>query len=268
MTGTCRKNSSKFPTALLQDEMSKIKGSQRGDYVTVRKKGSRLLAFGWKDSGLVLGVTTGKQPFGGTVQRKMLRGETRVVPCPPCMECYNIYMGGVDVADHLRGGRYHIAKQITTGRWDLKLWIGLQGFALTNAYLLYKKFHSRAGHYVFFRQLSREMIAFGRQNTSVPPPIRSHIHRLDAGVVPLYGRCAAKDRGCLRQLKAGDAKRLTSRWTCHACPEKFHPECYFLFKQHSPGGFLDLPKHKSKCVHKHIVTNTESFTKKKRKRCR
>ena len=93
VTGTCRRNSSKFPTALLEAELKKTEaGKMRGNCVTCRKAGTRLLAFAWKDSGLVLGLTTGKEPFGGKVNRKMMDGSHKIVPAPPCMSCYNIYI--------------------------------------------------------------------------------------------------------------------------------------------------------------------------------
>ena len=63
-------------------------------------------------SSLHLGKTTGWSMLfplyeTTTVNRRNKDGTTVAVPCPVCVALYNMYMGGVDHADQLRG-YYHV----------------------------------------------------------------------------------------------------------------------------------------------------------------
>jgi hypothetical protein len=61
------------------------------------------------------------------------------VPAPPGMEFYNANMGGVDRMDQNRQGRYALDKSLKTFVWYRKLIMGLLGFALTNAWIFWKR---------------------------------------------------------------------------------------------------------------------------------
>ena len=80
----------------------------------------RLICFSWRDNGIVFGVTTGFEPFGGQVTRKLKSGKSVVVSSPPAIVGYCPNMNGVDVIDHIRGGKYHISKQLITRKWPVK----------------------------------------------------------------------------------------------------------------------------------------------------
>ena len=58
------------------------------------------------------------------------------VPRPQVVDLYNAYMGGVDHCDQLRA-TYPLEDIFRTQRWYKKLYLGLFGIALTNAYILW-----------------------------------------------------------------------------------------------------------------------------------
>ena len=60
------------------------------------------------------------------------------VTAPTALQAYNENMGGVDGFDQNRYGKYALDKTFKTRVWYRKLIIGLLGFAVTNAWLVWK----------------------------------------------------------------------------------------------------------------------------------
>ena len=255
LTGPCKKNVAGLPSEMLF--MTKSRKHPRGSYIVVAdRENPRLLAFSWHDNGIVYGVTTGFEPFGGEVERKLKSGEFVFVPCPPCMVWYNPNMGGVDTIDRIRGGKYHISKSVITRKWHVKLWTGIFGFGLANVWLLYRDCVVRAetdddekkkqeNHYDFLRLLSKQMLNFDEFNIDDSPteglrPSRDSRHRLVHG--SKRGRCAAT-RNCLEGVRK-NGKVKNSKYYCPACSETYHPCCFFDMKIH--GGYSPLPTRKGK----------------------
>ena len=106
-------------------------------------------------------LSTTSQPVAtGTVLRRKKDGSRVPVECPDSIILYNKYMGGVDRGDQLRG--YYCCR--TKSRKFYKyLFYFLFDVAITNAFILYKHFHSHPSkslHTVkeFLLQLAKELI--------------------------------------------------------------------------------------------------------------
>ena len=64
----------------------------------------KVSASAWMDRKTVMVMSTNCQPSStGTVSRKQRDGSTIEVPCPESIIHYNMFMGGVDRGDQLRG---------------------------------------------------------------------------------------------------------------------------------------------------------------------
>ena len=240
LTGPFKKNISGFPSAMLH--MTKTVNNPRGSYTVVRSRDEpRILAFSWHDSGILFGLTTGYEPFGASVQRRLRRGDEVVVPAPPAMAIgYNPKMGGTDLFDRIRGGKYHTSKQVICRKWFLKLWTGLFGCGMSNAWLLCRDCVVRQNeqqtgenHYDFLRELQRQKLAFRESGdcvdgdrkdatTGVGSRNRHQLVRLPDGK---KGRCAATSNCLEGPTENGNVRR--SSLFCSACGETYHAVCFF-----------------------------------------
>ena len=102
--GTLRSNRKGFP----EDLKPFLKGKQQklGESV-VRQNGNSTVCV-WQDNKPVTILATNSDPTKEeTVKRKNKDGTTREVPCPQATRLYNMFMGGVDLSDQLRG-YYHL----------------------------------------------------------------------------------------------------------------------------------------------------------------
>ena len=68
-----------------------------------------------------------------SVQRQQKDGTRMTVECPLCVALYNLYMGGVDLGDQLRG-YYHVRLKCTKN-YKYIFWF-LVDVAITNAFIL------------------------------------------------------------------------------------------------------------------------------------
>lgn len=68
-----------------------------------------------------------------------MRSVSLSVPQPDIIAHYNRFMGGVDLCDQLRG-TYNMEKAYRTKFWYKKLFLGILGMAVTNAFILYKNY--------------------------------------------------------------------------------------------------------------------------------
>jgi hypothetical protein len=68
------------------------------------------------------------------------------------------------VSKYLCPGRYSISDGITTVKWPLKLYVGLLGFAQTQAFILHKHFQSNKPnkqlHWDFLLRLQEQMVGY------------------------------------------------------------------------------------------------------------
>ena len=85
-------------------------------------------------------LSTTSQPVAtGTVLRRKKDGSRVPVECPDSIILYNKYMGGVDRGDQLRG--YYCCRT-KSKKFYKYLFYFLFDVAITNAFILYKHFHS------------------------------------------------------------------------------------------------------------------------------
>ena len=76
------------------------------------------------------------------------------VDCPNIVKEYNYHMGGVDLMDGLLG-RYHI--RMKTKKWTLRLFYHFVDMATVNAYLLYRRIHSKDSSHLKLPDFSQEV---------------------------------------------------------------------------------------------------------------
>ena len=149
----------------------------------------------------------------GEVMRQNKDGTKSNIPCHQSFVNYNMYMGGVDRGDQLRG-YYKCA--IKTRKWYKYLFYFLFDVAITNSYILYK--HYSQNTYLkniksFQLQLANERI--GDYCTQKHPGrVSSSVTTLPVRHFPL--KCKdRKRRKCVLCTKAN--KRRDTNWQCNEC---------------------------------------------------
>ena len=130
-----------------------------------------MTASAWKDNKVVTVMSTTSQPSATGIVFRRQRDGTRVsVPCPEAILTYNRNMGGVailtynrnmggvDRGDELRG--YYNCR-VKSRKFCKYIFYFLFDVAITNAFILYKNFHSGPTYNTikkFRMQLARELI--------------------------------------------------------------------------------------------------------------
>jgi hypothetical protein len=100
----------------------------------------KVTASSWLDNKVVTVMSTTSQPSAtGTVLRRQKDGTHATVPCPEAIITYNQSMGGVDRGDQLRG--YYNCK-VKSRKFYKYIFYFLLDVSITNAFILYKNFHS------------------------------------------------------------------------------------------------------------------------------
>ena len=115
-----------------------INNYNRGESKTLQR--GKVTASAWKDNKVVTVMSTTSQPSAtGTVLRRQRDGTRVSVPCPEAILTYNRNMGGVDRGDQLRG--YYNCR-VKSRKFYKYIFYFLFDVAITNAFILYKNFHS------------------------------------------------------------------------------------------------------------------------------
>jgi hypothetical protein len=128
--------------------------------------GKGLHAYTWQDVGLVQGLavgcdshTRGAESIRRRTKKQQPDGEyMRDVNAPMEPILYGEGMGGVDGFDHINGGAYGMAKNLTTHFWPALFMIGMLGKASTNAFIAMTHAHtsiSAITHLKFNMELHR-----------------------------------------------------------------------------------------------------------------
>ena len=123
LTGTTWSNRRGLP------EPVKRKFAKKGDIVNYRR--GPLLACGFEDKKHVIILST--YGNGNAIEYTSRRNRIRVTP--DCVNQYNQYMGGVDLADMRI---YFFQDERRTKRWNVKVFFLLFGRTLFNAFIVYK----------------------------------------------------------------------------------------------------------------------------------
>ena len=128
----------------------------RGDSLTVQK--GNVCATAWMDRKVVTVMATTSQPTTGTVLRHQKDGSRIPVPCPQSIIDYNMFMGGVDRGDQVRG---YYSCRTKCRKFYKYIFHFLFDVAITNSFILQKHFcqDSRHKNILDFRlQLAKELI--------------------------------------------------------------------------------------------------------------
>ena len=88
-----------YPRDLKPTAKSGLK--KRGEY-RYRQQGNLLVSL-WQDTKTVSVLSTNQSPSEVSVQRRQKDGSRTQLPCPLSIKIYNLFMGGVDKNDQLRG---------------------------------------------------------------------------------------------------------------------------------------------------------------------
>jgi hypothetical protein len=156
------------------------------------------------------------------------------VKCPVVIHEYNQSMGGVDRQDQLRQ-YYALEKCCRSKFWPFKLFLGILGIVLANAFILWRYFRvglkrSQASHAVFIEELMVALTTKGddaiprRYNRivaalgDVPPRLRRDPPHF-ATAIDLVVNKHNKKRGIrckLCSLRGDDCRRRT-KYECDQC---------------------------------------------------
>lgn len=148
------------------------KQAERGSINFCTTKDGEMMAVNWYDNKEVLMLTTKFQPDGHTVQRKTydkLKTNFRKsdVPCCTVIHHYNAIMGDTDLGDKSRNLR-SLEKTIGTKKWYIRLWFGLVGIAIHNAYVIFKELHPTTRKTDFLLDLQQQLINLHVPNVPLP----------------------------------------------------------------------------------------------------
>jgi hypothetical protein len=247
--GTVKSNAVGFPRRLLAMVNTKHVKYTKGDYTVARlradTKTPRIYAYQVYDTSKFYMISVGITPsVSGNVVRRQPNGDFKTLPHPVILEFYNKYMGGVDTTGRLAHGRYSLADVHITGRWNLKLYLGLFDIVLVNSYLIYKHFHPDIEHFEFLHLLAVQLVNFtevawrqGERKFTKSPrsrtpgrPHRKHPHsqKSPVGHRHVLKELAMKKRGvCFRP---GCVRKIHTY--CPVCAQSFCPCCFFKVSVH------------------------------------
>ena len=195
-----------------------INNYNRGESKTLQK--GKVTASAWKDNKVVTVMSTTSQPSAtGTVLRRQRDGTRVSVPCPEAILTYNRNMGGVDRGDQLRG--YYNCR-VKSRKFYKYIFYFLFDVAITNAFILYKNFHSSPVYNTikkFRMQLARELIGdysaryrAGRGGGMIRPlPLQHFPLKIEKNT----SEPERKRRRCARCSERN--KRTQTSWFCREC---------------------------------------------------
>ena len=186
--GTVRTNSANFPQIL--------KTNKKLDWDTLSGVVvDSVLAILWMDNGPVTMLSTIHQIDNGNenrierVRRRPRETSTNAVkvravfgtlskkalPIPGIIDDYNHFMGGVDIADQLRG---YYGTQLPVRRTWMPLFFWLLDTALVNSYLILKKVNTNINHKDFRLQIVWDLIEESLKESEKKPHTRNQVDEL------------------------------------------------------------------------------------------
>lgn len=176
--GTVRKNSANFPQILKTDK--KLEWDTLSGVVV-----DDVLAILWMDNGPVTMLSTIHQINGDENRIERIRRQSREtstnankvraifgslskksLPIPIVIDDYNHFMGGVDIADQLRG---YYSTQLSVRRTWMPLFFWLLDTAIINSYLIFKKKDVNIKHKDFRLELVWDLIKAGLEEKEKKP---------------------------------------------------------------------------------------------------
>ena len=209
--GTIRTNRKQYPSEISVEAQR----FQRGE--SAFRQSGNLVTTAWKDNKVVNVASTLADPSETTsVDRRQKDGTRISVCCPLCVLLYNMYMGGVDEADQLRG-YYHVRLKCTKN-YKYVFWF-MFDVATTNSFILYSRFSVTTGTPMTLKQfrvklaeqligtyMSRKRAGRPRKRPCPPPTSTSTSH------LPSH----SKSKRCTycRDVRS---RRKETVWFCKDC---------------------------------------------------
>ena len=177
------------------------------------------MASSWMDNKIVTMMSTNTQPHEmGSVLRRKKDGTRHQIPCHQSIINYNMFMGGVDQGDQLRG---YYKYRIKTRKFYKYVFFFLFEVAVTNGYILYKHYtdNSRCKklkefHLMLAEQLIGDYCTRHRLGRSGLPinslPLRHF-------PVKLTNESSKHRRGRCNYCSQFRRHRCDSSWYCNEC---------------------------------------------------
>ncbi|XP_070573161.1 piggyBac transposable element-derived protein 4-like [Ptychodera flava] len=201
--GTVRCNRKEMPKALKRKlKTGKVIGRRRGD----------VLALKWQDKRDVTILSSAHTAEWGVSSTHDRDGNPVIKPT--CVIDYNQHMGGTDLADQLV--RYYPTYR-RKNKWYIKFFFSLVGMAVTNAYILWKKYapaDQQMSHSRFRLSVVEEMV---QSASDAPVPLVNTKARRSAGFS--LRRMVERHFPAKVKAKSGAKKQNPSR-ECVVCKER------------------------------------------------
>nr|XP_039258511.1 piggyBac transposable element-derived protein 4-like [Styela clava] len=210
ITGTVMANRKGLPAEI----KTKLK---KGEIISLRK--GQLLALLWQDKRPISILST--YCNGDEVIEKQLRGSSGTIKKPTCIELYNKFMGGVDLADQYTS-YYNFSRKSV--KWWKKIFFWLIETSVTNSYIIYKltRPEGRTVTLLKYRQMVIDDLLAGvrtspkkEPKTPSPPPkkIKLANERLN-GLLHIQSK-EAKQRRC--KVCSTKIQRRETTYICITC---------------------------------------------------
>ena len=127
-TGTAKSNRKDFPEALKSDAKMDV-----GSYQFATS--GQLVAAWWHDRRDVYMLTTAHNTSVDTaLKRPKGSHQKQPLPCPTCVKDYNLFMGGVDLADQYLS--YYSLTQRRTLKWWKKMFWRMMDISILNSWII------------------------------------------------------------------------------------------------------------------------------------
>jgi hypothetical protein len=175
--GTFRPNRKHFPKEIvIKPKADTARGAAK--FAVCNKTDLRAVC--WYDNKPVCMISTIFSPH--STSTCMRRGKNAQgypekvrVPQPALIHFYNKYMGGVDQLDQLRA-TFAIERMIRTNIWYKKLYFGIFGISLVNAYLIYRHHNPTKTHEDFQIELQKDLLGDVPAGDNVPEQAEVSVH--------------------------------------------------------------------------------------------
>ncbi|KAJ8938653.1 hypothetical protein NQ314_011392 [Rhamnusium bicolor] len=172
--GTIREN--RIPKSCTLLNKKAFSKKRRGEYQHVIEKNSGILLVRWLDNSVVTMASTdaGVSPVGSVKRFSQAEKCNILVARPYCVAKYNQNMGGTDLMDECISS-YRVGVRSKKWYWNIFTW--LLDAAINNAWLLYRKHHSKTTNLLFRRELVQVYLARYGETPKMPGPAKTATSR-------------------------------------------------------------------------------------------
>lgn len=164
----------------------------------------------------------------GTAERTMKDGTKKTVDCPEAFNFYNANMGGVDKADQY-STIYDVNRK--SKKWWKRVFQRLLLIAVSNGWILYKKFQTKELSLIdFLIPLSEDLIEIGKTGTKIKKksgagrPSKRVKLMLNVGHQPLRKETRRRCRHCSKAKK-----EIRTWYICNTCDVPLCVDCFFPY---------------------------------------